>query len=111
VSGNDGYFGKTVWVTRIEMITMAMRFVLVNHRTPRKSFSCSACSRSLDRSYVHDLSTHSCYCGTECYYGIMGGLIQSFATRDPFEQILVWQTTTINVALALADASRPDHRD
>jgi hypothetical protein len=103
-----GYFGKTARATRVEMMTMAIKFVLVNHRTPRKSFSCSACFRSLERTYVHDLSTHNCYCGTQCYYGIVGGLIRSFATQNPFEQILFWQTTTINVALALADTSRPD---
>jgi hypothetical protein len=34
-----------------------MKFVAVNNRAPRGPSVCAACSRSLERGYLHDLST------------------------------------------------------
>jgi len=34
-----------------------MTFVLVNHSSVRRPASCAACSRPLERGFLHDLST------------------------------------------------------
>jgi hypothetical protein len=45
----------------------AMKFVLVNHRTPADASSCIECSRRLERSYLRDVSTQRHYCDHDCY--------------------------------------------
>jgi hypothetical protein len=44
-----------------------MKFVVVNNMAPRNPSVCAECSRPLERSYLHDLSTSKRYCGIECY--------------------------------------------
>jgi hypothetical protein len=44
-----------------------MKFVLVNNMAPRNPSVRAECSRLLERSYLHDLSTSRRYCGIECY--------------------------------------------
>src|SRR5215471_13276457 len=45
----------------------AMKFVLVNHRTPADASSCIECSRRLERSYLREVSTQRHYCDHDCY--------------------------------------------
>ena len=45
----------------------AMKFVLVNHRTPVDPSACIECSRPLGRGYLRDVSTHRHYCDHDCY--------------------------------------------
>lgn len=45
----------------------AMKFILVNHRTPHGVGSCTACSRSLGPGYVRDVVTRRGYCDYNCY--------------------------------------------
>jgi len=44
-----------------------MKFILVNHRTPRSPSSCIECSRSLETGYLRDVSTQRRYCDHHCY--------------------------------------------
>jgi hypothetical protein len=44
-----------------------MKFVLVNHRAPRATSACSACSQQLQLGYLRDLATHRQYCEVDCY--------------------------------------------
>jgi hypothetical protein len=46
----------------------AMKFVLVNHRTPAGPSKCIACSTPLASGYLRDVSSHRPYCGTDCYH-------------------------------------------
>ncbi len=48
-----------------EMPVRNMKFVLVNNMVPRRPSVCTACSRPLERGYLHDLSTSKRYCGIE----------------------------------------------
>jgi hypothetical protein len=48
------------------MSVQKMKFVVVNDMAPRKPSICTACSRPLERGYLHDLSTSKRYCGVEC---------------------------------------------
>jgi hypothetical protein len=50
-----------------EMSVHKLKFVLVNNMAPRNPCVCAACSRSLQRGYLRDLSTSKRYCGIECY--------------------------------------------
>jgi hypothetical protein len=45
----------------------AMKFVLVNHKTPADASSCIECSRPLGRSYLREVSTQRHYCDHDCY--------------------------------------------
>jgi hypothetical protein len=69
-----------------------MKFVLVNNMAPRRPAICTACLRPLERSYLHDLSTSTRYCGIECYpdWMMVGGFVGSFAPTTPFEPAIVW---------------------
>jgi hypothetical protein len=44
-----------------------MKFVVVNHRTPRATSTCAACSRQLQLGYLRALATLRQYCEVECY--------------------------------------------
>jgi hypothetical protein len=44
-----------------------MKFILVNHRTPRDSPICAECSRSLVSGYLKAVSTQRQYCDYDCY--------------------------------------------
>jgi hypothetical protein len=86
-----------------------MKFVVVNNRAPRNASVCAACSRPLERGYVHDLSTSRRYCGVECYPPV-SGLVGSVATTNAFELAVAWPRLTVDVASALFDGAWGDHR-
>jgi hypothetical protein len=44
-----------------------MKFIVVNHRTPRGNITCIECSRSLGPGYVRDVATRRGYCDYDCY--------------------------------------------
>lgn len=44
-----------------------MRFILVNHRVPRRPSTCSECLQSLGPGYVRDMSRRLSYCDFSCY--------------------------------------------
>jgi hypothetical protein len=81
-----------------------MRFVVVNNMAPRNPSACAACSRPLERGYLHDLSTSRRYCGVECYP--LSGFVGSVA----FELAIAWPKLTADVASALFDGAWGDHR-
>jgi hypothetical protein len=90
-----------------------MNFVLVNHRTPRRPSVCVACSRPLQRSYLHDLSTRSRYCSVECYPGrrAAGDEAGSLAKTDPFDLVILLMVLpkfTIDVVAAVFDGAWRD---
>lgn len=87
-------------------------FVLVNDMTPRHPSVCMACSRPLERGYLHDLSSSRRYCGIECYprWPMPDGFSGSFAPMNPLELAIVWPKLTVDVASALFDSAWRDHR-
>ena len=89
-----------------------MKFVVVNNMAPRNPSVCTACSRPLERGYIHDLSTSRRYCGVECYPRsiVASGFIGSAATTDPFELAIAWPKLTIDVASVLFGGAWGDHR-
>jgi hypothetical protein len=88
-----------------------MKFVLVNDMAPRRTSICTACSRSLEQGYLHDLSTSRRYCGIECYHRwmVVGGFVGSVATTNPFELATAWPKLTVDVASALFDSAWGNH--
>jgi hypothetical protein len=44
------------------MSVSTMKFVVVNNVAPRDPAICTACSRSLEAGYLHDLSSSKHYC-------------------------------------------------
>jgi hypothetical protein len=88
-----------------------MNFVLVNHRTLRRPSCCAACSRPLQRSYVHDLSTRSRYCSVECYPGgAAGSMVRSLA-KTPFDLVILLMVLpkfTIDVVSTVLDCAWRD---
>jgi hypothetical protein len=68
---------------------------------------CAACSRPLERAYLHDLSSSKHYCGIKCYPGqtMVSGFSGSIATMNPYEFAIAWPTLTIDVASALFDCA------
>lgn len=84
-----------------------MKFVVVNNMAPRKRSICCACSRPLERGYLHDLSTSRRYCGVECYprWMVASGLTGAMASMNPFELAMVWPRLTVDVASALFDSA------
>jgi hypothetical protein len=86
-----------------------MKFVVVNSMTPRSPAACAACSRPLERGYLHDLSSSKRYCGTECYPRrmIVSG---SVVPVNPFELAIAWPTLTVDVASALFDSAWGNNR-
>ena len=89
-----------------------LKFVLVNDMAPRRRSVCCACSRTLDRGYLHDLSTSKRYCGIECYprWLVASGFVGSIASANPFELAVTWPKLTVDVASALFDSAWGDHR-
>jgi hypothetical protein len=81
-----------------------MKFVLVNDMASRNPSVCAACSQSLERGYLHDLSTSKRYCGIECYSP--SGFVGSFA----FELAIAWPKLTADVASVLFDSTWGDRR-
>jgi hypothetical protein len=47
----------------------AARFVLVNHRIPRKDARCALCDRNIREGYVREPLTRLLYCDTQCFAG------------------------------------------
>ena len=94
-----------------EMSVHKMKFVVVNNMAPRRLSVCTACSRPLERGYLHDLSTSKRYCGIECYpqWMVMSGLVGSIAPATPFELAVAWPKLTVDVASALFDRAWGDH--
>jgi hypothetical protein len=84
-----------------------MQFVLVNNMAPRHPSVCAACSRPLDRDYLHDLSTLRRYCGIECYRQstVVNGFVGSIAPATAFELAAAWPKLTVDVASALFDSA------
>ena len=84
-----------------------MQFVLVNNMAPRNPSVCAACSRPLDRGYLHDLSTSRRYCGIECYrqWPVVNGFVGSIAPATAFELAAAWPRLTVDVASALFDSA------
>jgi hypothetical protein len=87
-----------------KMSVHTMKFVLVNDTAPRNPSACAACSRPLERGYLHELSTSRRYCGVECYPP--SGLVGPIA----FELAIVWPKLTVDVASALFDSAWVDRR-
>ncbi len=89
-----------------------MNFVLVNHRTLRRPSCCTACSRPLQRSYLHDLSTRSRYCSVECYPGqAASSMVRSLANADPLDLVtpfIVLPMLAIDVVSAVFDSAWRD---
>jgi hypothetical protein len=89
-----------------------MKFVVVNNMSPRNPSVCEACSRPLERGYLHDLSSSRRYCGVACYprWMVVSGFGGSVATTNPFELAIAWPTLTVDVASALFESAWGDHR-
>jgi len=85
-----------------------MKFVVVNKMAPRNPSVCAACSRPLERGYLHELSTSRRYCGVECY-PLVSRFVGSVATTNPFELAIAWPKLTVNVASALFDSAWAGH--
>ena len=81
-----------------------MKFVVVNNMAPRNRSVCVACSRPLERGYLHDLSTSSRYCGVDCY-PLESGFVVSAATANLFELAIAWPKLTVDVASSLFDSA------
>jgi hypothetical protein len=88
-----------------------MQFVVVNNMVPRNRSVCAACSRPLERGYLHDLSTSKRYCGIECRPRRMvaSGFAGSSAPTNPFELAIAWPMLTVEVASALFDSAWSNH--
>jgi hypothetical protein len=86
-----------------------MKFVVVNNRAPRNASVCAACSRPLQRGYLHDLATSRRYCGVECH-PLVSGFVGSVATASPFELAIAWPKLTVDVTSSLLDSAWGDHR-
>jgi hypothetical protein len=58
-------------LARIDMqeLPHQIRYVVVNHRTPRADPHCVLCGRGLQSSYVRDLGTNLLYCDPCCLAG------------------------------------------
>jgi hypothetical protein len=86
-----------------------MKYVVVNNMAPRNPSVCAACSRPLERGYLHDLSTSRRYCGVACY-PLLSGFIGLSATMHPFELAIAWPKLTVDVASALFNSVWGDYR-
>jgi Mg-chelatase subunit ChlI len=94
------------------MPVQKMKFVVVNNMAPRNPSVCAECSRPLERSHLHDLSTSKRYCGIECYpqWTSGSGLFGSIDPTTSFEFAIAWPKLTVDVAHALFDSAWGDHR-
>jgi hypothetical protein len=91
------------------MSVRKIKYVVVNNMAPRDSSVCAACSRPLERGYLHDLSNSRRYCGVACY-SRLSGFIGLAATTHPFELVTAWPKLTVDVASALFDSVWGDYR-
>jgi hypothetical protein len=84
-----------------------MQFVLVNNMAPRNPSVCAACSRPLDRGYLHDLFTSRRYCGIECYRqsAVVNGFVGSIAPATALEFAAARPRLTVDVTSALFDSA------
>jgi hypothetical protein len=84
-----------------------MKFVVVNNMAPRNPSVCAECSRPLERSYLHDLSTSKRYCGIECYpqWTLVSVFFGSIGPTTSFEFAIAWPKLTVDVASALFDSA------
>lgn len=44
-----------------------MNFILVNGRTPCRTFNCALCGKPIGNLYLREMSTHLYYCDHDCY--------------------------------------------
>jgi hypothetical protein len=44
-----------------------MKFVLVNHRAPLNTATCTECAQALGSGYLREMSTQRQYCDYDCY--------------------------------------------
>ena len=44
-----------------------MKFILVNHRTPLSTVTCTECARPLGTGYLREVSSQRQYCDHDCY--------------------------------------------
>jgi hypothetical protein len=90
-----------------------MEFVVVNNMAPRNPSVCAACSRPLERGYLHDLCTSTRYCGVRCYprWIVANGFVGSVAPTNLFELAIAWPKLTVDVASTLFDSAWRDDRD
>ena len=44
-----------------------MKFILVNHRTPLSTVTCTECDRPLGTGYLREVSSQRPYCDHDCY--------------------------------------------
>jgi hypothetical protein len=90
-----------------QMPANRMKFVLVNDIAPRKTSTCSGCSRPLERGNLCDLSTRRRYCGIACYHRwTFGGFV---IPTNLFELAVAWPKLTFDVTTALFDSARSDN--
>jgi hypothetical protein len=89
------------------MSSYQMRFVVVNDMAPHETSVCTTCLRSLEQSYLRDISNSKLYCGAECYPQRMvaSGFAGSFAPANPIEFAMAWPMLTVDVASALFDGA------
>jgi hypothetical protein len=87
-----------------------MKFVVVNNLAPRRRSVCTACSRPLERGYLHDLCSSKRYCGVQCYPQsmVVSDFVGSIAPANPFELAVAWPKLTVDVASALFDSAWND---
>jgi hypothetical protein len=81
-----------------------MRFVLINHRTPRVPSACARCSGPLQGSYLRELATRKQYCGLDCYLRNRVGDEPFRAPLDvdeAFELAAYWQKSAVDHMSAL----------
>jgi hypothetical protein len=81
--------------------------VLVNDIAPRRTSTCSGCSRPLERGYLCDLSTLRRYCGIACYHRWIAG--RFVVPTILFELAVAWPKLTFDVATALFDSTQSDN--
>ncbi|UPK38866.1 hypothetical protein IVB18_17425 [Bradyrhizobium sp. 186] len=88
------------------MSISTMKFVVVNNMAPRSPAVCTACSRSLEWGYLHDLSSSKRYCGMGCYprRTMMSGFAGSVVAMNPLDLVVAWPTLTVDVASALIES-------
>lgn len=53
----------------VQELPRQIRYVVVNHRTPRADPCCVLCGRDLQKGYVRDLETSRLYCDPCCLAG------------------------------------------
>jgi hypothetical protein len=81
-----------------------MRFVLINHRTPRVPSACARCFCPLQVGYLRELATRKQYCGVDCYqYNRVGNepFRAPLDVDEAFELAVGWQKSAVDHMSAL----------